>query len=570
MNAVHILDGFPLGVRCQLDVKGMAARFMRSVLILLSILVLTVSAHAEKKIALVIGNEAYEHLAELRNNGHDALAVSNAFERLGFTVVLIRNANASTLRSRLAQFAVAAGDADVAAVYVAGHGIQVNGETFVIPTDARLKNIVVVGFELISLDSIMSTMQWTSGLKLFFLDMCGHNAFKQIMNSNKTAQTTGCGLSSMDPGAGTIVSYAGKAGTGAEDRVGEGSPYAAALLKYMEQPGLDLMRMFRNVRNDVMQRTDNRQEPFFLGTLPNGKHYLLSAPQTASIEPGPSERDEAARAWNLIQDTSDRDVVEAYLHEFGDSSKFYALLAGRRLADLAVKAEHRVSDAESAAPQLSTAVKRGTTTSAAEMPATAVHKPEPIRGIGNPQLDARSVVEVSRALSRSIQAELNRIGCSAGTPDGVWGKKSQNAVRSYMKNGATAFASLEPNETLLAKLRGEPAGICPLHCSQNQVPENGRCVAKTCPVGQSLSSTGKCRAAKTAKSVAPCTIAPRRNSIGECVSSNIKLSKAADPQIEPKPAQRRQIRSNKENSFKHKGVTGYTPGFCYQSARNLC
>lgn len=542
---------------------------MRSVLILLTFLVLTVSAHAEKKVALIIGNQAYQHLSELRNGSHGAVAISGAFERLGFDVTLIRNAGASTLRSGLAQFAKRAGDADISVVYFAGHGIQINGETYIIPSDARLKNVVVVGFELISLDSIVSTLQWTRGLKIFFLDMCGGNGFKRIMNTGATSHAIGCGLASMEPEAGTVVSYAGRTDTRVESDADRFTPYTGALLKYLEQPELDLRELFVKVRNDVMRTTANLQEPFILGSVPKYGYRLLPAVPATTVGPIASKRDEAARAWHLIRDTGDRDVVEAYLHEFGESSKFYALLAGKRLADIERNAGTPVSDAEVPLPGGRLDEKRGTTNVVDAV--ARMSEPKPLRAariVAQEGIGSTSALQVS--LSRSIQAELNRIGCSAGTPDGVWGKRSRGAMRAYLKNAGTALASLEPNAALLARLRGEVAGTCRVGCMEGLVPLNGHCVAKTCPAGQMLSSNGECRVERRAKSVAPCTIAPRRNSIGECVSSRIKVSKAAGSQVERKRPRSDRVRTGKANSFKQKGVTGYTPGFCYQSARNLC
>lgn len=546
----------------------MAARSMRLVLILLTLLALTLPAHAEKKVALVIGNRAYDHLADLGSAGPGAVAISGAFERLGFAVTLLRDADAITLRSGFAQFAIAAGDADISAIYFAGHGLQVGGETYVIPTDARSKNVVVVGFELISLDSVVSAMKWTQGPNLFFLDMCGGNAFKRMMKAGGATPTTGCGLASMDPGTGTIVSYSGKTETPVENDVDGISPYTRALLKFIEQPRLELGDLVESVRRDVMQSTDSRQEPFSLGSL--SRHYhLLPALQAASVEPRASNRDEAARAWHLIRDTSDRDMIEAYLAEFGDSSRFYALLAGKRLADLMRKAGNRVTDAAPALPERSSGGQDGAVVvrqlaAIADMPAPRATVRTAV------QNDADSVMAMQRSLSRSIQTELNRIGCSAGSPDGVWGKKTVSAVQSYMKNGSVTLASLEPNAALLARLRREPAGLCRTNCGKGRVPVKGRCVARTCPKGQILSSSGACRPERKAKVIAPCEIAPRRNSIGECVPSNIKVSKATPLADAPKQLPRHRARAGRGNSFKQKGVTGYTPGFCYQSARHLC
>jgi len=541
---------------------------MRSVLILLTFLALTSSAHAGKKVALVIGNEVYDHFADLPGAGPGAIAISRAFERLGFAVTLLRNADASTLRSGLEQFAIAAGDAAVSAVYFAGHGLQVDGETYVIPSDARLKNIVLVGFDLISLDSLVATMKWTKSPNLLFLDMCGDNAFKRMINAD-TAQTgPGCGHASVDLGIGTIVSYAGKTVTSAEVGIDGISPYTRALLKFVEQPGLELHEMIENVRRDVMHSTESRQEPFSRGSLPDGDHYLLPVHQTVSVEAHASNRDEAARAWHLIRDTRDRDMVEAYLDEFGDISRFYALLAGKRLADLERNAGTRATDVagtmsnpSSSGPDGSAIVRR-----------VAVKQPGPTpRGtVSAAAQNDNGAVVMRGSLVRSIQTELNRIGCSAGSPDGIWGEQSRSAVRSYMKTGSAELVSTEPHAALLARLQREPSGMCRVDCGIGQALVKGRCVAKTCAKGQFLSRNGECRSERKVKVAAPCTVAPRRNSIGECVPSKLQVSTATTTAVEPERPPRLRVRAGNGNSFRQKGVTGYTPGFCYQSARHLC
>jgi len=546
----------------------MAARSMRTVLILLTFLALTLPAHAEKKVALIIGNEDYDHFADVRGAGPGAVAISGAFERLGFAVTLVRNADASTLRSGLEQFAIAAGDAAVSAVYFAGHGLQVDGETYVIPTDARLKNIVLVGFELISLDSLVATMKWTQAPNLFFLDMCGGNAFKRMMTADAAQTMAGCGHASVDPGTGTIVSYAGRTVTSVGNDVDGISPYTRAVLKFIEQPGLELNEMIENVRRDVMHSTDSRQEPFSRGSLAEGDHYLLPDVQAASLEVRASNRDEAARAWHLIRDTRDRDVVEAYLDEFGDISRFYALLAGKRLADLERNTGIRATDV---ATPVSNPLSSGQDGSAV-VRRVAVKQlgPTPRGTVPTPAQKDNRAIAMRGSLVRSIQTELNRIGCSAGSPDGVWGEQSRNAVRSYVKTGPAELASLEPNAALLARLQREPSGMCRVDCGKGQALVKGRCVAKACAKGQFLSSNGECRFERKTKVAAPCTVAPRRNSIGECVPSNITVSKATARPDDTRRVPHKSVRAGNGNSFRQKGVTGYTPGFCYQSARHLC
>jgi uncharacterized caspase-like protein len=223
---------------------------------------------AARRVALVIGNSAYQSINALPNPARDAEAVADLFTRLGFDrVQLARDADIKELRRLIGDFAEVARDADVAVVFFAGHGIEVGGTNFLIPVDARLERDFDVEDEALSLDRILRALESTRQLRLIMLDACRENPFVARMKRLVTTRTIGRGLSRSEPAADTLVAYAARAGTVAQDGTGRHSPFTTALLRHLAVPSLDLRLAFGRIRDDVLQATGNRQEPFVYGSL---------------------------------------------------------------------------------------------------------------------------------------------------------------------------------------------------------------------------------------------------------------------------------------------------------------
>lgn len=540
---------------------------MRILLFLSLLLGLVAPAIAEKKVALVIGNSVYQNVPPLANPSNDADAIAESFIRLGFDVTLAKDINVNGLRLALSEFAVKSASADIAAIYYAGHGIEVDGQNFIIPVDAKLKNVVVVGFELISLDSIISSMQGSKGLKLVFLDACRDNPFRQSMSASSGTRSIGRGLATIEPDAGMVISYAAKAGTVAYDGDSEHSPYTTALLKNMEEPGLELQFLFRRVRDDVIRRTARRQEPFFYGSLPDRKFYLkppapvaepVAAPVIAPVvqqEPrNSSESQDAADAWRFIQNTMDRGDIEAYLAEYGSANSFYARLAQKRLNALTgaftggdTATNRRVAAAPNAQTQPVEPARQPTlfvpqTPNVQSQPTTKL--PLKTAALPTPTLSITSIGDIdpnisSRELARSMQTELNRVGCEAGNPDGKWGRNSRNALRRYSQNASIEIASANPSIELLRTLRNSNGRICPLVCRATEDLVSGECVRRTCSAGQQLSSGGSCYTPKKVNKRAACRAGQKRNTSGKCYTPATKRAKVKKRKSAPRRTKRR-------------------------------
>ena len=244
-----------------------------------------------RRVALVIGNGAYRSVPALPNPPNDAGDVAAALKRLGFAVTLITNASFDEMRRGLIALGRDAAGADMATVYFAGHGMEINGENWLIPVDAELKRDTDAANEAISLQSVMMQISNTTSLGLVILDACRNNPFAAKMNRSLAARAAvSGGLGRIEPVGNVLVAYAARDGTTALDGNGRNSPFTAALLRNIETPGVEVTFVFRNVRDDVMEATRNEQQPFVYGSLSRKAIYLvgLSSPSTTEANAMPA------------------------------------------------------------------------------------------------------------------------------------------------------------------------------------------------------------------------------------------------------------------------------------------
>ena len=244
---------------------------------LLTLALLAGPALASSRVALVIGNAGYTHAPALANPLNDAADIAAALGRLGFAVTRLENAGYAALRRGLQSFRRDAAAAQIAVVFYAGHGIEVNRRNFLVPVDARLQSDGDVEYEAVPLDLVTGAVQGASEFRLVVLDACRDNPFlKSMRREDGSTRSIGRGLARVEPtGGGTLLAYSAKEGTVALDGKGRNSPYASALLRYLEEPGLEVGLMFRKVRDAVLESTGRSQEPFSYGSLSARGAYFI-------------------------------------------------------------------------------------------------------------------------------------------------------------------------------------------------------------------------------------------------------------------------------------------------------
>jgi len=217
----------------------MGAGVARLIVVLVFLLLWSPFAHAEKRVALVIGNSEYQNTSRLPISGNDAKAIAGRLQAAGFDqVALHENLGIRDLRQAIKHFSDIARDTDTAVVYYSGHGIQVNGVNYLVPTDAILDRDIDTPFEAFSLDNLVQVLEPARRLRMVMLDACRENPLRQSMKGS-----TGRGLAAVEPASvNTLIGFAAKAGTIALDGGGANSPYATALLHNFVVPGLDIRR----------------------------------------------------------------------------------------------------------------------------------------------------------------------------------------------------------------------------------------------------------------------------------------------------------------------------------------
>lgn len=224
----------------------------------------------EKRVALVIGNSTYDAVRPLRNPRNDAEDVADKLRSLGFEVIDGIDLDRAAIATRVSAFGRAAAKADIALFYYAGHGLQARGHNYIVPRDARIEYEEEIELFLFPLDQVMRQMERGKGSHLIFLDACRNNPFEGRIvrsESDRSAVALQNGLSRMETGEGVFIAYATSPGAVASDGEGRNSPFTAALLRHIGDPGVALSEMMIRVRNEVVSASGGRQTPWDSSSL---------------------------------------------------------------------------------------------------------------------------------------------------------------------------------------------------------------------------------------------------------------------------------------------------------------
>jgi Caspase domain len=295
-------------------------------------------ALADKRVALVIGNSSYQKVARLSNPANDAAAVAAMLKSAGFDSVDSRlNLNANEMRKTLREFGNRARDADVAVIYYAGHGIELDGTNYLIPVDATLETDTDVLDETFPLERVLFTVEPARQLRLVILDACRDNPFAKTMKRTIGSRAIGRGLAKVEPSSpNTMIAFAAKAGSTASDGDSKNSPFATALVNHLPKPGLDLRKAFGFVRDDVLKATGNTQEPFVYGSL--GGNDVTLVPAAPAVVAAPVDQDATMRRdYEFADRIGTKPVWDAFIEKY-PSGFFTALAKAQRdklLAELA-------------------------------------------------------------------------------------------------------------------------------------------------------------------------------------------------------------------------------------------
>ena len=400
------------------------------------LIALSVPALAAERVALVVGNAAYEQeIAVLKNPVNDATAVAAALRRLGFEVIEGVDLDEDDFYDKIGAFEDAMGSANVALFFYAGHGLQVEGRNYLAPVDLKLERKQDLRRHAIELDAVLEVMR--SETNLVILDACRNNPLAAELARSlglSRAAVASRGLARVDSASGTLIAYATEPGSVAADGTGDHSPYTAALLEHLETPSLSVQDLFTEVTASVLKRTGERQKPWTHSSLskivrlvPGGESETTAAvPLTAQASEPASTRLTAEQLaaervfWVSVKDSTNPADIQAYLDRYPGGT--YEVLARNRL--------------------------------------------QALQGAGAPAAPgetAKSVeerLELSRADRRLIQLGLAAEGFDPGDADGLFGRQTRGAIGRWQASQgeeATEHLDVESAKLLMASGRKRQA-----------------------------------------------------------------------------------------------------------------
>lgn len=238
---------------------------------------------ADNRVALVIGNADYQHASHLSTPANDAHDIAATLTGLGFDVVLRQNSSADDLRRALADFSEKSAQADIAMVYFAGYAVGVGTEGFLIPVDAELSTAASFQAQAVPIQVALGAAARAKLLGLVILDAMRGNPFTARLPRGESRPAQAAQPGTVAPNA--LVFFATEPGKLAVEGKGRNSPLAAALLKYLPAPDLEINFLFRNIRDEVRKSTQQKQTPYMYGQLSGAKIFIndVAALKQASL-----------------------------------------------------------------------------------------------------------------------------------------------------------------------------------------------------------------------------------------------------------------------------------------------
>lgn len=401
-------------------------RLCRPAFVLAALLVFALNASAAAaagKVALVIGNNDYIHAPKLANPVNDARAVAKVLKGIGFEVIEHYDVTKRDADGIMEQFAAATASAQIGLVYFAGHGIQVSGTTYLVPIDVSLDSDRDLR-KLIPADYLLQDASQARTVGVVILDACRDNPFIKRLSeataeNNTRSVAVGRGLSRIDavPKKG-LIAYATQAGNVALDTTGEkNSPYATALIRHLGSPDKDIRLVFGAIRDEVIELTGRRQEPYTYGSLGGDQIFLNDSGDATTVKSDEGDEEDGTITAVLSEDTLDSSapVTADYVTwksavEKGSWSGLGRLAASDE-ANLFVYVARHLRTMREAEPKLSVRAA--------------------MRNLRRQTLDYN---RMSPALILMVQASLRDLNYYGGEVDGRFGEASQTAFEAFVQD----------------------------------------------------------------------------------------------------------------------------------------
>ena len=439
---------------------------LRSRFLLLALFCLTVAApaHADKRVALVIGNGFYGYQPQLFNPQHDAEDVAKALGDLNFDVVLGLDLTRAGMNEKLDEFSRKADGADIAFVYYSGHGMQFGGFNYLLPTDASLDSAADVNpFRLVRIDHVMETLGAVNGPKIVVLDACRDNPVANELKRKLAALrgtrgaevTRGLSPISGNSVSGLLVAYATQADETALDGKGRNSPFTAAFIKNVGDPDTDIRQMFFHVQDEVVRDTDGKQRPEISVSLVGEYKLKITIitpikpsetlpPAVTPAAPVAGGLGEAERTWGYVKDTTSPDVLEDFVRTFPNS--IFAKVAREKLEQLKARAQVAVV---APPPAIDPCVTAGDHWRSAEAIGTITAIEDHLARFPNCSFAALARSRIDEATRKITECDLLAALPGDKLPAGITAVPSDQIVTARAVPACRAAVAVRPNEPRL-------------------------------------------------------------------------------------------------------------------------
>ena len=447
----------------------------------LSVLLMCGAALAStgKQIALVIGNSNYSHITRLPNTINDAQLIAKTLRKAGFEVVEGLDLDKTKMSATIDQFTEKAYNADLAVVYFAGHGMQVDGKNYLMPVDAVLNSPAHLQTRAFDVDKIVASLPIDPGVGVVILDACRDNPLARTFAARLPASrsvTVSSGFAAVQTRSngrgtgGSLIAYATDPGSVAlEGTGGINSPYTAALAKHIAQPGVSLQSALTRVRGEVTKSTKGQQRPWhnaslgreiFLGgetrvatlekvtpsslpssltdSQPASTLVLVPAPTRAKtvqpeVQPSTPTNTEASKwaverqYWDEVSKRNSIAHYQAYLKQY-PNGQFTTI------ADINIQSLMKKQLANSANPKPSEEDVKVAAVDNAGSPARAVSVlPKSLRSILG-TIDTEALISLNRNQRTDLQLRLTALGHNTQGADGKIGPNSRRAIADWQQH----------------------------------------------------------------------------------------------------------------------------------------